>query len=120
MERNSEIHFNNTPFIKISIPIAAGISANIFFDLDSIYWIILLIIVSIKMFALWIFPLKWKWKLKVLQGIGILMLIFSFGGIIHSLKIKKITPNLSTPDKVYIFKIIEKNRKINGGEKYLA
>jgi competence protein ComEC len=120
MERNSIIHFNNTPFIKISIPIAAGISANLFFDLDSTYWILLLIIICMKLFALWIFPLKWKWKLKVLQGIGILMLIFSFGGIIHSLKIKKITPNFSIPDKAHIFKIIEKNRKINGGEKYLA
>ena len=120
MERNSVIHFNNTPFIRISIPVAAGITANIFFDFDSKYWIILLIIVCIKIFALWIFPVKWKWKLKALQGVVILMLLFFFGGIIQSLKIKKNTPNFSETDKAYIFKIIEKNRKIKGGEKYLA
>jgi hypothetical protein len=99
MERNSVIHFNNTPFIRISIPVAAGITANIFFDFDSKYWIILLIIVCIKIFALWIFPVKWKWKLKALQGVVILMLLFFFGGIIQSLKIKKNTPNFSETDK---------------------
>lgn len=120
MDRNPRIQYSTTPFIRITIPLALGIGCDLFIEAHSTYWLILLLIASTKTFVLWMLPLKWRWKLRLLQGITIMLLIFIFGGVAHSFKIKELNTHSNKTEKVYFLKIIEKNRKTNTGRRYLA
>jgi len=106
--------------MRITIPLELGITCNLYLEAHSTYWLILLLITSIKIFLLWALPLKWRWKLRPVQGIAILLMIFSVGGVVHSFKIKELNSNSSKTEIVHFLKIIEKHKKTNIGRRYLA
>ncbi len=120
MVPDRKIHYSTNPFLRITIPLALGITTNIYLEANSILWFLLLLITCFKIAALWMFPLKWRWKLSVVQGIVILLMIFSIGGLTHSYKTKEPDAMLNKTEKVYFLKIIEEHKKTNIGRRYLA
>jgi len=120
MDPEGKTHYRINPFLRITIPLALGITTNIYLEANSKHWFLLLLIAFIKIAVLWMVPLKWRWKLSVLQGIVILLMIFSIGGLAHSYKIKGSDAMLNKTEKVYFLKVIEEHKKTNFGRRYLA
>lgn len=66
------------PFVRILIPLLAGICLSLYsIHIPAIYWL-LGILISLLLFAEWI-PLLWKWRLRNLRGLVIVIVFFIAG-----------------------------------------
>ena len=120
MAHYSVTHFKTAPFVRISFPFAAGITTDIIFKVDLKSWILILMTVSVIIISFVIQSLKWKWKLKAFQGACILMMIYSFGGIVHGIKTHSTNGNFSINGTIHYFKIKEPYKKTKIGKRYLV
>ena len=120
MEYNRKNHYAITPFLRITIPLLLGITTNIYLETNSIIWYSLLLVACIINAVFRVLPLKLRWKISLVQGIGILLMIFSFGGVAHSFKANESVSVFDRTEKVYLLKVIGKYKKTNGGKRYLA
>ena len=120
MARYSDTHFKNAPFVRISVPFAAGITTDIIFQTDLKSWVLILFTASVIIISIRILPLKWKWKLNLFEGVCIVMMISSFGGVVHNIKTNITKNNFSIRGNVHCFKIEEPYKKTNNGKRYLA
>lgn len=120
MHIHGALNHKKIPFLRICLAFVVGMISEKYLQVSCYHWLSMLLLSLLGSIAMNFVNPSTQWKYRWLSGLLILLILFSYAGIIHKIKTKQIPKEKSSVGCIYITKIIEEPKKTKAGVRYLA